>query len=255
MDLRDQRSRLLERLSELAPVRVNEAPDGTVRVHLSGRTLVDATHVRRLEPTAVLRSGRVMHDLLIDGEGSPIEIEGGALGTLMDMRDATIPGYLADLDRFVRELAGAVNAVHSQGTSGVAFFTGSTALDLEVNTILVADPTGVETFPSGALGGNDLALAIAGLQDSHVAGLDGRTFSSFYRDLVVGIGGDVAGARFGLEAREASLEQVRTQKDQVEAVSLDEEMANMIEAEHAYEAAARLMTTSAEMLETLLSIV
>jgi flagellar hook-associated protein 1 FlgK len=43
-------------------------------------------------------------------------------------------------------------------------------------------------------------------------------------------------------------------RDGISAVSLDEEMTNLIEFQHAYTAAAKLISVSDEMLDTLLSI-
>ena len=44
-------------------------------------------------------------------------------------------------------------------------------------------------------------------------------------------------------------------RDSTSGVSLDEEMANLIKFQHAYSAAAKLITTSDEMLRTLLDVV
>jgi len=44
-------------------------------------------------------------------------------------------------------------------------------------------------------------------------------------------------------------------RDNTSGVSLDEEMANLIKFQHAYSAAAKLITTSDEMLRTLLNSV
>jgi flagellar hook-associated protein 1 FlgK len=49
--------------------------------------------------------------------------------------------------------------------------------------------------------------------------------------------------------------QVKEMRDSVSGVSLDEEMASLVKYQHAYTAAARLITMSDEMLQTLLDSV
>ena len=47
--------------------------------------------------------------------------------------------------------------------------------------------------------------------------------------------------------------QVDSAREQLAGVSLDEETVNMVLAQHSYEAAARVMTTVDEMLDTLIN--
>ncbi len=254
-DLRDRRDHLLNQLSALAPVRISENADGLVSVWLAGRTLVDATTARELQADTVLRDGVRLHRVRVEGQGRDVVFEGGALGALQSLRDETLTGYVAELDRLAASLITRVNALHEQGFRGLSFFTGESAADMAVNGMLTDDPNNVDASTTSRPGDNDLALQLAALQDQQVAEVRGQTYSGFYRALVVRVGGETAAAKFGLEARQATLSQVQSQKEAVEAVSLDEEMAQMITTEHAYEAAARLMATASEMLEALLSMV
>jgi len=209
----------------------------------------------RVQAPLRLKSGRAQ--LLFDGgavatlegDASELDLEGGRLGALQDLRATTLPGYLERLDDLAAGLISEVNAIHETGVGGQPFFTGTDAATIEVSQNLVDDASAVHTGT-----GNELALQMVELQDAPVASLGDQTFSEHFQSTVVRIGGDATAAKFGLEARRASLDQVQTQREQIEAVSLDEEMANMIAAEHAYQAAARLLTTSSEMLETLISI-
>jgi flagellar hook-associated protein 1 FlgK len=47
--------------------------------------------------------------------------------------------------------------------------------------------------------------------------------------------------------------ELNTLRDSISAVSLDEEMTKLIKYQHAYQAAAKLITISDEMLDTLIS--
>jgi flagellar hook-associated protein 1 FlgK len=50
------------------------------------------------------------------------------------------------------------------------------------------------------------------------------------------------------------LQQAQTARDSVSGVNLDEEAANLIKYQQAYQAAAQVMTTVAKLFDTLLSI-
>lgn len=254
MDLRDRRDELLDRLSELAPIRTSEDADGMVTISMSGRTLVQRTSARELVTHRNVVDGELVTRVTVDGQGDDMEFDGGALGALQELHDETLPRYIEDLDRLAARFIEEVNAVHMQGSSGVPLFEGTSAADIAVSTPVRSDPSLVAVSSSGDPSANDIALLIADLAEQNLPELGDRNFGAFYRDFVVGIGADSSAAQFGLEARQATFEQVLAQREQVEAVSIDEEMANMIAAQHAYEAAARLMTTASEMIETLISI-
>jgi flagellar hook-associated protein 1 FlgK len=49
--------------------------------------------------------------------------------------------------------------------------------------------------------------------------------------------------------------QLENQRDTVSAVSLDEEMANLIKFQRAFDAAARMVNTADEMFQTILNMV
>ena len=67
----------------------------------------------------------------------------------------------------------------------------------------------------------------------------------------------------GIESETASIErereellvlEVEARRESVKGVSIDEEMTNMIAAQHAYEAAAKVITVVDEMMDTIISM-
>ena len=91
-------------------------------------------------------------------------------------------------------------------------------------------------------GGNATAVAAA------LAGPEGS-----YQTLVAGFGNSVSSIR-RLAANQATLTaQVDGSREQLSGVNLDEEMVTMLQAQRAYEAAARVMTTIDSMLDTLIN--
>jgi flagellar hook-associated protein 1 FlgK len=83
----------------------------------------------------------------------------------------------------------------------------------------------------------------------------GSTFNEYYNSLVGKIGADVQAANFNFEHQTTMVQNLENYRQEASGVSLDEEMVNLIKFQHAYNAAAQLITTTDEMLDTLMSIV
>lgn len=117
-------------------------------------------------------------------------------------------------------------------------------------------------FDSGTFAGpgdNSVALQIAQLQQNetmnvNAAGQATATFGEYYSAFVGKLGQDSNTAQASVDTRTALIQQYQTQQDSVAGVSLDEEMANMVQAQHTYEAGARLITTVNSMLDALMAI-
>jgi flagellar hook-associated protein 1 FlgK len=108
-------------------------------------------------------------------------------------------------------------------------------------------------------GNNANALAIAQLRqaftmDPDAVGNPRATFSEYYTSFIGKLGLSRNEAASNLESREFLVEEYQTHQDAIAGVSLDEEMANLIKYQHTYQAAARLISTTDEMLDILLNI-
>ncbi len=118
-DLRDKRNGLVNDLSEFLDIRTNENPDGALTVSTtSGHLLVYGVEQSDLKSVA----GEVVW------EGShnqqvPISdmIQGGKLGGWLEMRDAVLPKFRADLDTLAKDFVWSVNYAHSSG-AGLDYF-------------------------------------------------------------------------------------------------------------------------------------
>jgi flagellar hook-associated protein 1 FlgK len=123
-----------------------------------------------------------------------------------------------------------------------------------VNPDLVSDSSGVRAGASGAPGDGNLALQIAQLKDKEVT-ISGQanTLGGWYAGTVTQLGSDSLQARVTVTRHDALVAQLEARRDEVSGVSLDEEAANMIRFERAYQASARMMTAIDQMLETLIN--
>ncbi len=102
----------------------------------------------------------------------------------------------------------------------------------------------VQTSSTAAPGGNDVALAIAGLR--------GGTAEQSYSGLIGLVGSRVSGAQNEQANLQTTLTAIGNQRQSVSGVSLDEEMTNLISFQRGYQASARTLTAMDEMLETLI---
>ncbi len=219
-EMLDQRDLLLDKLSSLAQVTVVKQPDGTDTVSFgdAAKPLVEGTTVNW--PQALTQAA------------------GGRLGALLGL---TAPGgalasYQAALDNVASALASSVNALHTT----TPFFSGTTAATLQV-AVTAAQ---VQTSSTEGVGGNDVALKIAGLR--------GGVAEQGYAALVEQVGGNVRGARDEQSNLQTTVTAIGNQRQSVSGVSLDEEMTNLISFQRGYQASARTMTAMDSMLETLI---
>jgi len=153
------------------------------------------------------------------------------------------------------------------------FFTGATAGGIGVNSKIGSDKNfiaaaQIDSAGSYAIGDNTNALAIADLQytssdiaqwtcdriNGNVEGSVTTTIENYYHSMVGTIGITSASISRGSAFNEVMVNKLSEIRDSISAVSLDEEMTNLIKFQHSYAAAAKLISVSDEMLNTLLSV-
>ena len=108
-------------------------------------------------------------------------------------------------------------------------------------------------------GDSTTALAIANLQtrpsmEPDSLGNSTATFTDYYSSLVGQVGSDSSNTSSQLDARKSLIQQLQTQQSSVSGVSLDEEMSNLINYQHTYQAAAQLISIANKMLDALMAI-
>jgi flagellar hook-associated protein 1 FlgK len=149
-------------------------------------------------------------------------------------------------------------------TAGLnTFFTGHSAATIGVNS-QVADSleflAAGQVTPYGEIfaGDDSNALLITNIQrreDVRFYGSSNNTLDGHYNSLVAAVGLESRSVARDFDYNTLITNQMREMRDATSGVNLDEEMANLIKFQHAYTAAAKLITTSDEMLQTLLASV
>jgi flagellar hook-associated protein 1 len=257
-DLRDTRQLKLEALSKLVKVDAAEQENGAVNVSVGGTLLVEGKDVSATLETFDSGDGAML--VRATGQSAALPITGGSIQGAMSVRD----GEIAALREQINSLAGTfiteVNAVHSQGfglegSTGANFFNGTNAADIAVNPALKSDPKLFQA--AGAAdepGDNTIAKAIAELNTAKHAALGGLSFSNKQAQTVAALGQQVAGANSELADQKTISQFVRDQRDSVSGVSIDEEMTNLIMFQSAFQASAKLISMTDEMLATIIEM-
>ena len=106
---------------------------------------------------------------------------------------------------------------------------------------------------TNAVGDNKSILAMSRLQNKQV--LEGnRSLGDGYLDLVSDIGNASALAKISQEALQVVHDQAVAEKDKVSGVSLDQEAADLIRFQQAFQASAQVIQASNKMFDSLISI-
>ena len=106
---------------------------------------------------------------------------------------------------------------------------------------------------SDGIGDNSNMLKIVALQDKEL--IDGsRTLSEAYIGLVSVVGSKAALATISRDALQVVYDQAVEAKDQISGVSLDEEAAQLIRFQQAYQASAQIIQVASKLFDSILSI-
>ena len=108
--------------------------------------------------------------------------------------------------------------------------------------------------PAEGSGENATALARA-LNDDPLEGLDNTSVSKYFSGVISTLGVDGQRANQMVENSDLLKEQLSNRREAISGVSLDEELANMIKFQQAYGAAANIITTQQQNLDTLLGLI
>lgn len=134
--------------------------------------------------------------------------------------------------------------------------------DVESNTDLIAASGKYETVGTVSQvirGNSDIAHAIAGLRDKiftfpqNATSLSQGTTDDYFRALTGDLGTRASNTTRNYGNQQDLVDAITMRREEVSGVSLDEEMANMIKFQHAYNAAARNMTAVDEMLDRIIN--
>ena len=108
---------------------------------------------------------------------------------------------------------------------------------------------------TGGVSDNRNALALADLRTQQLLGNGAATYEAAYGQLVADVGIQTHRADINRSAQQALLNRVTGERESVSGVNLDEEAANLMRFQQAYQAAAQMVAVSDTVFQTLLGVV
>ncbi|WP_417347612.1 flagellar hook-associated protein FlgK [Ferrimonas sp.] len=264
-ELLDERDAVIAELSKQLDLTVSENHDGTLNLALTqGQPLVVGTHAAKLSMApdpAKPEFGRLSVAL----EGAEFAIDesvGGSIGGLLDYRDNSLVDSKAFIDELAAHVADEMNSVLSAGTdlNGAAPTQDLFSYDplnpagtLRVTSGFTADK--LAFGQDGTPGDNSNLKELVALADKTL------TFGSLGLDVTLGDAFASKLGELGSRSQQAKLDadsslqaQRRAQGEWagVSGVNLDEEGANLILYQQAYQANAKVISTADQLFQTVL---
>lgn len=253
----DKRTALIRQLSGLVDVAVIPTDQSISLVTSNGTTLVSGSQNFAL--SAQLGSDGVQH-ILAGSQDITGSLQGGSLAGFIQIRDQEIPSLGSSLDQLATGLANALNAANGMGfdlngnVGGNLFVPPpaggvGTAATLKVN---LTDPALLAASSDGTSGSNGNLTVLAAVHDQIVA--NGQTPLDFYSNIVFQVGNATSNTSADADSSQLILQQLQDQRGSISGVSLDEEAANLIQYQTAYQAAARVVSTVNTLLDVAVNL-
>jgi flagellar hook-associated protein 1 FlgK len=272
-DLLDKRDIALKKLASLMDITTQKDNHGGISIDIKGAGSLLSEDIVR--PLSVERSpaddqGKADGALTIRAEGSAVgsithQIRGGKIGAVIETRDKTITGIVSRLDDMAFSMINSVNDIHSQGVTtdgatSINFFKPVNGRENAAEYISLSDEvlSNVNNIITArepdSPGDNRVAVAISKLQDEKILGDGHSTVDEWYNSIVSDVGVASSKNKFALNQQKDIMTQMGKMREQVSGVSVDEESANLMQFQHAFEASAKVIQVADEMLKTVLSL-
>jgi flagellar hook-associated protein 1 FlgK len=287
----DQRAKKLEELAEITGVKVTQNDTGSINVFMNGINLVTShvpSELRISEETNASSGERVVKVTKVDAKGNflnNVSPEGGKLESLLFHYNTTLDQEGGDgyspagmLHKFAETTVNTVNSISRQGfglddivptdPSGAPlsnvpdaernFFEevegGANAFTMRINQEIVDSPRDMPlSDAAGQSGNSNIARQIGSLQDD-VEFLESVTPIEYFSGMVGELSVKASQARNGLSTSKIINEQLDNQRESIIGVNLDEEAVNLIKFQQAFEASSRVVTTTNELLSTIINL-
>lgn len=291
-DLRDQRDSALRQLAEHFPVSAYYDEHNRFVVNVEGLgTLVSGDVEQelmvgnRIDPADSNTQKPALEIFFRSRPADPISgrLKNGNLGALLRSRNEDLQQVENQLDELAHGLANATNSIHRRGyankpvpvdertglpmpglangpVTGMDFFEAPVgkrraAEYLKISDAILADVNNIAAgMAPNSPGDNRVAIAISRLQHEKILGEGTTTLEEHYLKTVGNVGMQVAKSKIDTEQSGGILAQARSIKERISGVSLDEETANMVKYQNAYEASAKVIKASDEMFKAVLGL-
>lgn len=257
----DQLNEVESQLASLTNISVIHTAQGDSITTGTGAALVLGNKSYALQTT----TGNTGNTAILDSSGTDITstISSGDLGGSLLVRDSQIPSLLNSLDTLANQFAVAFNEAQAKGydengNAGQALFSvpstiAGSAAALSLATIDNSAIAASSVSGIGASGNNGNLANLTALQN--VALASGESATTMSSALVYQIGTLTANATADQTAVQTSLASLTGQESSVAGVSIDEESANLLRFQQAYEAAAKVISILQTLFDSTINMV
>ena len=252
----DERDRTVKEISSLIDVKVVYLPDSRVRLFTAkGAPLV----LEEQSFNVNYENGR----LTVNGVDITNDLKGGKIGGIVKGLEKT-DEFMERLNNLVSTFATKVNQQHEAGydlygNTGIALFSSDNGEPIDASNIVLAfdDPKKVAAAadPNYLNSDNTNIKRLIELGNTTYSELSDLSFSEYYATEVVSkVGGDVKEVKDLLKSSDFRLQSIEEKVKELSGVNLDEELVNLTKYQRAYQAAARIVTVTDELLQTILNM-
>jgi flagellar hook-associated protein 1 FlgK len=254
----DQRDQLARTLGTLIGGVATPGQDGQVSVSVNGVAIVAGATAQQFTLAGATTLGGATADppRLMWGT-TTVPVDSGSAAGYLAVLGTDLPSLASKVDAVATSLRDVVNAVHAtgfqkDGTPGGPFFAGTDALSLSV---VPTTPAQLAITPTPGTIDGSVAMQIGDLSDDAVAQatLGSPGPSAQWRDATTLLGVRVQSLKNAGDVQDSVVAAADAAVQADAGVNLDEEMTNMLQYQRAYQAAARVVTTVDEMLDTLVN--
>ncbi len=268
----------LEQLSNLVNFSARTETDGSVTVLMNGQvplvlgitqTSLSASSVN---PSGAGSSAAPGQQILADsGQDVTSQIEGGQLGGLLQITNTVLPSILGDsnqqgsLNQLSQGIADRINTLltsgqTSSGAAGVPLFSYNAASPTSIAATLAVSP-GVSASqlapvdPGPPSVANGIADGLSQLQNPTKPAdmLNGMSYTDFYSSIASNIGTLQSSAAQSEQTQTQVLTQAQSARSQLSGVSLNEQAAQLLQFQNAYQASAQALTAINSTLQALMT--
>jgi flagellar hook-associated protein 1 FlgK len=136
-----------------------------------------------------------------------------------------------------------------------AFFSGASAIDMQVCREILDAPDRIATAFGGDLADNVGALRLAAVRDEMREDLAGMTPGEYYQKIVADLGQQVALKEARQENVEVMRQNLLKQRDDLSAVNINDEAAQMLLLQQMFQAVAKYLSSLQTTMTALMDVV
>jgi flagellar hook-associated protein 1 len=256
----DQRQQLMNQLSNLVDVSEIDAGNGSLTLTTSsGAPLVVSGQSFQLTTQTNATTGFL--NVFSQGTDITSKVSSGELAGQIQVRDQEIPSLKSSLDTLAAGLSNAINSQNQagfdlNGDPGGNIFVSPPAGGIGAAAsmaVAISDPAKIAASADGTAGDNANAGAMVALQNQNI--IAGQTPLNYYSGLVFKIGNDVSTAEANQQSGGLVLQQLQNLQGGVSGVDVNEEAANLIRYQNAYQASAQISAVIDTLMQDTINMV